>query len=72
MTTHIRNKFLSFSSWILDSGATDHNYSSLTHFTSYHQINLISVKLLNENQAITNYFEIFSQNHVIDNVFVYS
>ena len=44
-TTHIGNKFFSsFSSWIIDSGATDHICSSLSHFTSYHQINLISAK----------------------------
>jgi len=55
-TTDIGNKFISsFSSWILDSGATDHIYSSLTHFTSYHQINPISVKLPNGNQVIANY-----------------
>jgi len=40
--THSGNKFLSsFSSWILGSRATDHICSSLTHFTSYHQINHI-------------------------------
>jgi len=56
MEIHIGNKFLSsFSSWILDSGATDNVCSSLTHFTSYHQINPIIVKLLNGNQVIANY-----------------
>ncbi|XP_025983417.1 uncharacterized protein LOC114385294 [Glycine soja] len=34
-------------SWILDSGATDHVSSSLTNFHSYHQINPITVKLPN-------------------------
>ena len=34
-------------SWILDSGATDHVSSSQTNFHSYHQINPITVKLLN-------------------------
>jgi len=49
-TTHTGNKFISsFSSLILDSGVTDHIFSSLTHFTSYHQINPLSVKLPNEN-----------------------
>jgi len=55
MTTQTGNKFISsFSSWIL-SGATDHFCSSLTHFTSYHQINHIYVKLSNGNQVIANY-----------------
>jgi len=55
-TTHTGNKFLSsFSSWILDNGVTSHIFSSLTHFTSYHQINPISVKLSNGNQVIANY-----------------
>jgi len=55
-TTHTGNKFLSsFSSWILDNGVTSHIFSSLTHFTSYHQINPISVKLSNGNQVIVNY-----------------
>jgi len=70
-TTHISNKSLSyFSSWIIDSGATDHICSSLTHFTSYHQINPISVKLPNGNQVIANYSEsvFLNQNHVINNV----
>jgi len=42
----------------------------LTHFTSYHQINLISVKLPNGNQVIDNYSgSVFlNQNHVIDNI----
>ena len=57
-TTHIGNKFFSsFSSWIIDSGVTDHICSSLSHFTSYHQINPISVKLPNENKVFTNYSE---------------
>jgi len=71
MTTQTGNKFLSsFSSWIIGSDATDHMYSSLTHFTSYHQINPIYVKLPNENQVNVNYSgTIFlNQNHVIDNV----
>jgi len=47
---HTGNKFLSsFGSWIIDSGATDHICSSLIHFTSYHQINPIFVKLPNGN-----------------------
>jgi len=55
-TTHTGNKFLSsFSSWIIDSGAADHICSSLSHFTSYHQINPISVKLPNENQVFAYY-----------------
>jgi len=71
MTTQTGNKFLSsFSSWILDSGATDHICSSLNHFTSYHQINPIYVKLPNGNQVISNYSicVFVNQNHVIDNV----
>ena len=42
----------------------------MTHFTSYHQINPISVKLPNGNQVIANYSgSVFlNQNHVIDNV----
>jgi len=70
-TTHTGNKFFSsFSSWILDSGATDHICSSLTHFTSYHQINLISVRLPNGNQVIADYSgSVFiNQDHVLDNV----
>jgi len=70
-TTHIGNKFLSsFSSWIIDSGATDHICSSLSHFTSYHQINLISVKLPNGNEVFANYSgSVFTnQDHVLDNV----
>jgi len=70
-TTQTGNKFSSsFSSWILDSGVTDHICLSLAHFTSYHQINSICVKLPNENQVIANYFGtvFLNQNHVIDNV----
>jgi len=70
-TTHTGNKiFYSFSSWILDSDVTDHICLSLTHFTSYHQINPISVKLPNGNQVITNYSgNVFiDQDHVLDNV----
>ena len=48
--THTGNKFIfSFSYWIIDSGATDHICSSLSNFTSYHQINPISVKFPNGN-----------------------
>ena len=68
-TTHIGNKFLSsFSSWIIDSGATDHICSSLSYFTSYHQINLISVKLPNGNQVFANYSRssFINQDHVLD------
>jgi len=71
MTTQSGNKIIfSFSYWILDSGATDYICSSLTHFTSYHQINPIYVKLSYENKVIANYFgSVFlNQNHVIDNV----
>jgi len=70
MTTQSDNKFLSsFSSW-LDSGDIDHICSSLTHFTLYHQINPIYVKLPNGNQFIVNYSRtiFLNQNHVIDNV----
>jgi len=70
-TTQTGNKFLSsFSSWILNSGATDHICSSLTHFTSYHQINPIFVKLPNGNQVIANYSgSVFiNQDRVLDNV----
>ena len=70
-TTHTDNKFFSFFSfWILDSDVTDHICSSLTHFTSYHQINPISVKLPNGNQVIANYSEsvFINQDHVLDNV----
>jgi len=68
---HTGNKFLSsFNYWILDSGTTDHICSSLTHFTSYHQIIPISVKLPNGNQVITNYFRsiFINQDNVLDNV----
>ena len=71
MTIQTSNKFLSFfSCWILDSVATDHICSSLTHFTSCHQINLICLKLPNGNQVIVNYSgSVFlNQNHVINNV----
>ena len=70
-TTHTGNKFFSFFSyWILDSGVTDHICSSLTHITSYHQINHIFVKLPNGNQVIANYSKsvFINQNHVLDNV----
>jgi len=62
--------FSFFSSWIIDSGATDHICSSLTHFTSYHQINPISVKLPNGNQVNGNYSgNVFlNKNHEIDNI----
>jgi len=63
------NKFFSsFRSWIL--GVSNHICSSLTHFTSYHQINVISIKLPNENQVIANYsVNVFiNQDHVLDNV----
>jgi len=71
MTTQNDNKFLSsFRSWIPDSDLTDHICSSLTYFTSYHQINPIYVKLPNGNKVIVNYFGSFflNQNHVIDNI----
>jgi len=71
LTQHTGNNFFSsFSSWILDSGATDHICSSLTYFTSYHQINPIFVKLPNGNQFIANYSGSVSinQDHVLDNV----
>jgi len=70
-TTHTGNKFLSsFSSWIIDSCATDHICSSLSHFTLYHQINPISAKLANGNQVIANYSgSVFiNQDHILDNV----
>jgi len=71
MTTQTCNDFISsFSSWIIDSGATDHICSSLTYFTSYHQINHIFVKFPNGNEVIANYSgSVFlNQNHVIDDV----
>jgi len=71
MTTQIGNKFISsFSSWIIDSGATNHICSSLTYFASDQQIHPISVKLPNGNQVIVNYSGSFflNQEHVIDNV----
>ena len=39
--------------------------SSLTHLTSYNQINPISVKLLNANQVIVNYSQsvFLNKNH---------
>jgi len=69
MTIQTGNIFISsFSSWIIDSSVIDHICSSLTYFTSYHQINPIYVKLPNRNQVIANYSgTIFLyQNHVID------
>jgi len=71
MTTQTGNNFISsFSYWIIDSGATNHICSSLTYFTSYHQIDPIYVKLPNGNQVIANYFgSVFlNQNHVINYV----
>jgi len=71
MTTQTSNNFIYFfSSLIIDISATDHICSSLSYFTSYHQINLISVKLPNGNQVIANYSTsvFLNQNHVIDNV----
>jgi len=65
------NNFISsFSSWIIDSGATDHICSSLTYFTSYQKIDPIYVKLPNGNQVIANYSGsvFFNQNQVIDNI----
>jgi len=70
-TTHNGNKFLSsFSYWIIDTGVTDHICSSLTHFTSYNQINPISVKLSNGNNVIANHSgSVFiNQDQVLDNV----
>jgi len=56
MTTQTDNNFIcSFSSWIIDSGATDHICSSLTYFASYQQIHPIFVKLSNGNKVIANY-----------------
>ena len=50
MSTQTGNNFIfSFRSWIIDSGATDHTCSSLTYFTSYHQINPIYVKVPSGN-----------------------
>ena len=76
MTTQTGNNFISsFSSLIIDSGATDHICSSLTYFTLYHQINPIYVKLPNGNQVIVANYSgsvFLNQNHVIDNVlFIY-
>jgi len=71
MTTQTGNNFISsFSSWIIDSGVTDHIGLSLTYFTSYNQIDPISVKLPNGNQVIANYFGSFflNQNRVIENI----
>jgi len=72
ITTQTGNNFISsFSSWIIDSGATDHICSSLTYFASYQQIHPISVKLPNGNQVIANYYSgsvFLNQDHVIDNV----
>ena len=71
MTTQTGNNFISsFSSWIIDSGVTDHICSSLTYFTSYHQIDPFYVKLPNGNQVIANYSgSVFlKQNHVINHV----
>ena len=71
MTTQTGNNFISsFSSWIIDSGVTDHICSSLTYFTSYHQIDPIYLKLPNGNQVIANCSgSVFlNQNHVINNV----
>ena len=71
-TNHFGNKFLySYSSWIIDSGAINYICSSLSHFTSYHQINPISIKLPNGNHVIANYSgSVFiNQDHVLDNVF---
>jgi len=71
MTTQTGNDFISsFNPWIIDSGATDHICSSLTCFTSYHQINPISFKLPIGNQIIANYSEsvFLNQNHVINDV----
>ena len=64
------NFFLPFTSWILDSGATEDIFSSFTHFTSYHQINHFYVKLPNGNQVIANYSRtiFLNQNHIIGNV----
>jgi len=60
MTTHIDNNFLSFFSyWVLNSGATDHICSFLTHFTSYHQINPISVKIPMEIKSLSIILEVF-------------
>jgi len=71
MTTQTGNNFISsFSSWVIDSGVTDHICSSLTYLVSYQQIPPISVKLPNDNQVIANYSEsvFLNQDHVIDNV----
>jgi len=60
MTTQTDNNFISsFSSWIIDSGVTDHICLSLTYFTSYHQINPISVKLPNEIKSLPIILEVF-------------
>jgi len=56
---------------VLNSDTTDHIGSSLTHFTSYHQINPMCVKLPNGNQVILNYVinNVFiKKNHIINNV----
>ena len=73
MTTQTGNNFISsFSSWLIDSDATDHICSSLTYFTSYHRINPISVKLPNGNQVIA-FWKCFSQSKSCDRqCFVYS
>jgi len=68
--TLVINFFLPFSSWILGSRATDHICSSLTYFTSYSQINPISVKLPNGSKVIAYYSgsAFINQDHILDNV----
>nr|KYP72603.1 hypothetical protein KK1_005199 [Cajanus cajan] len=51
----IGNTSSSFSSWVLDSGATDHICYCLSHFTSYHKIKPIHVTLPNGNKVVANY-----------------
>ena len=74
MTTQTGNNSISSSSsWIIDSGATDHICSSLTYFTSYRQIDPIYVKLPNGNQVIANYSgRVFQSKSCHKQCFVYS
>lgn len=43
---------LTFGSWIIYSGASDHIYSSLHWFHSYYDINMVNIRLPNGNFAV--------------------
>jgi len=66
MSTQTGNNFISsFSSWIIVSSATDHICSSLTYFTSYHQINPIMSNYQMVIKSLSIILEVFFSSKIM-------